>query len=304
MLSEKIRDLRRKSGLSQEELAEKLDVSRQAVSKWETGAAVPVPEKLVELSDFFGVTLDFLMRENSPKSAGEKISGNFIDSEVLDNRENPEEIPLKREIPPAKNRKTVGSALIGSAVWLSAFVGIAFLFGQRDEIAGSSAINISLNGTGIAVIIAAACAVIGIILLASSKFGRYFMKIKTVSVIALFSASAALIIGFVIKTLIDREKFTQSELYTIPFGLHVVLNALLLIFPAVILAAVAVFILKKTRVLAICGGVFAVVAVGVALFSGNFSDGLIYAVPAALSAVVCGIFAVISIISKKRLSKT
>lgn len=172
MLSEKIRELRRKSGLSQEELAEKLDVSRQAVSKWETGAAVPVPEKLVELSDFFGVTLDFLMRENSAGNINEKTGENFIDSENSDNRENTEEIPLKNENSEFKNRKAIGSALIGLAVGIAVPVGLAFLFGQRDEFIGSSAINISLNGLGIAVVIAAACAVAGIILLISSKFGR------------------------------------------------------------------------------------------------------------------------------------
>ncbi|MDE6728885.1 MAG: helix-turn-helix domain-containing protein, partial [Oscillospiraceae bacterium] len=62
MLSEKIRALRKKSGLSQEELAERLDVSRQAVSKWELGSAVPTADKLVDIADFFGVSLDYLMR--------------------------------------------------------------------------------------------------------------------------------------------------------------------------------------------------------------------------------------------------
>ena len=47
MLSEKIRALRRRAGLSQEELAETVGVSRQAVSKWESGASVPELDKLV-----------------------------------------------------------------------------------------------------------------------------------------------------------------------------------------------------------------------------------------------------------------
>ena len=46
MLSENIHALRRKSGLSQERLAEKIGVSRQAISKWETGAATPELDKL------------------------------------------------------------------------------------------------------------------------------------------------------------------------------------------------------------------------------------------------------------------
>ena len=49
-LCEKLYELRRAAGLSQEELAERLNVSRQAVSKWESGAAQPELSKLVELS--------------------------------------------------------------------------------------------------------------------------------------------------------------------------------------------------------------------------------------------------------------
>ncbi|MCM1148766.1 MAG: helix-turn-helix domain-containing protein [Butyricicoccus sp.] len=65
MLSEKIYELRRKSGMSQEALAEKIGVSRQAVSKWETGAATPELDKLRALCACFGVTLDELTGEDT-----------------------------------------------------------------------------------------------------------------------------------------------------------------------------------------------------------------------------------------------
>ncbi len=60
-LGENIYNLRKAKNLSQEELAEKLEVSRQSVSKWETDAAVPDLDKLIKLSDLFGVTLDCLV---------------------------------------------------------------------------------------------------------------------------------------------------------------------------------------------------------------------------------------------------
>ena len=60
----KITDYRKKCGLSQETLAEKIGVSRQAVSKWETGDALPEITKLKSLADCFGVTVDFLLDEN------------------------------------------------------------------------------------------------------------------------------------------------------------------------------------------------------------------------------------------------
>ncbi len=62
-LYEKITLYRKKNGLSQEELAEKIGVSRQAVSKWETGDALPEITKLKALADTFNVTVDFLLDE-------------------------------------------------------------------------------------------------------------------------------------------------------------------------------------------------------------------------------------------------
>ncbi len=62
-LHEKIISLRKRNGLSQEGLAEKIGVSRQAVSKWETGEALPEVTKLKALAETFGVTVDFLLDE-------------------------------------------------------------------------------------------------------------------------------------------------------------------------------------------------------------------------------------------------
>lgn len=65
MLSEKIYTLRRKSGLSQEQLAEIIGVSRQAISKWEGGLSLPESEKLIAISEYFHVTLDYLLKEDA-----------------------------------------------------------------------------------------------------------------------------------------------------------------------------------------------------------------------------------------------
>ena len=61
--SEKLLHKRRQLGLSQEALAEKVDVSRQAVSRWELGTAMPDAAKLLALSDLFGVSVDVLLRD-------------------------------------------------------------------------------------------------------------------------------------------------------------------------------------------------------------------------------------------------
>lgn len=65
-IGEKIYLLRKQYGLSQEALAEKLGVTRQAVSKWESGTSVPELETVVALSKTFGVTTDYLLSIDSP----------------------------------------------------------------------------------------------------------------------------------------------------------------------------------------------------------------------------------------------
>ena len=62
-LSEKLVSLRKKNGLSQEELAERLDVSRQAISRWEGGAALPDASNILRLSKIFGVSTDYLLND-------------------------------------------------------------------------------------------------------------------------------------------------------------------------------------------------------------------------------------------------
>ncbi len=63
ILADKICMLRKKSGWSQEELAEKMNVTRQAVSKWESAQSIPDVEKILMMSRLFGVTTDYLMKE-------------------------------------------------------------------------------------------------------------------------------------------------------------------------------------------------------------------------------------------------
>ncbi len=62
--SEKLLTLRKAKGMTQEQLAEKLDVSRQSISKWESGQAVPELEKIIALSTIFDVTTDYLLKSS------------------------------------------------------------------------------------------------------------------------------------------------------------------------------------------------------------------------------------------------
>ena len=68
---EKLAKLRREKRYTQEQLAEQLGVSRQAISRWESDMAFPETEKLIRLSDLYGCTVDYMLKENVPIS-GEK----------------------------------------------------------------------------------------------------------------------------------------------------------------------------------------------------------------------------------------
>lgn len=74
-LSEKILYCRKRAGLSQEALAAKLCLSRQSVSKWETGESKPEMAKLAALSAALGVSVDWLLSEDEPEKAHEAAGG-------------------------------------------------------------------------------------------------------------------------------------------------------------------------------------------------------------------------------------
>lgn len=78
--SEKLLTLRKANNLTQEQLAKKLDVSRQSVSKWESGQATPELEKIVAISAIFDVTTDYLLKSS-------EIDDLSVKTEVLEKQQ-------------------------------------------------------------------------------------------------------------------------------------------------------------------------------------------------------------------------
>lgn len=76
--AEKLMELRRQRGWSQEELGDKLGVTRQTVSKWELGSTTPEMEKLAAISDLFGITTDELIKGKAPESSNPEESNIFF----------------------------------------------------------------------------------------------------------------------------------------------------------------------------------------------------------------------------------
>ena len=79
--NEKLLSLRKRKGLSQEELGMELQVSRQTISKWEAGQSYPDFQRLVLLSDYFNLTLDELVKDIDVQDVDERVASIYLDIE-------------------------------------------------------------------------------------------------------------------------------------------------------------------------------------------------------------------------------
>ncbi|WP_242974325.1 helix-turn-helix domain-containing protein [Lacrimispora amygdalina] len=77
--SDKLQIIRKSKGITQEELAEKLNVSRQAVTKWESGMVYPDIMNLIQLSELFHITVDYLVKDNQCSKSMESAYDNDMD---------------------------------------------------------------------------------------------------------------------------------------------------------------------------------------------------------------------------------
>ena len=84
-VADRIQSLRKSKGISQEQLADDLGVSRQAVSKWESEQSTPDMDKIVLMSDYFEVTTDYILKgiEPVPVQLDHTTVGDVLDKKVL-----------------------------------------------------------------------------------------------------------------------------------------------------------------------------------------------------------------------------
>lgn len=116
--SEKLLALRKANDLTQEQLAEKLDVSRQSISKWESGQAVPELEKIVALSAVFDVTTDYLLKSS-------EIDDLSVKTEMLEKQQ--QQILIREQ----KRRQILECVAYSVAVYLiffAVYLIVRFLF--------------------------------------------------------------------------------------------------------------------------------------------------------------------------------
>ena len=89
LLSEKIMSLRKRNGWSQEELAQQLGISRQSVSKWESMASMPDIQKIMAMSELFGVSTDYLLKDELEELPATAIATDYAASSVQSGSSDP-----------------------------------------------------------------------------------------------------------------------------------------------------------------------------------------------------------------------
>ncbi len=161
ILADKILTLRKNIGWSQEELAEKMNVSRQSISKWESAAAIPDINRILEMAKLFGVTTDYLLKDDIENTE-------YTDTDETDNRNR---VSLQEVNDFLKNKASNGRRIalgvmlcILSPVLLILFSGMT----ETGWLPQGAAI-----GVGVVVLLLMIAAAVAIFIIAGERMKRY-----------------------------------------------------------------------------------------------------------------------------------
>ena len=168
ILADKIIDLRKKNGWSQEELAEQLGVSRQSISKWESAQSVPDMNRILAMSRLFGVSTDYLLKDELEPERDERISTESL----------PEESALRRvEMEEANaflETRAMAAKRIALGVLFCIFSPIVLIILSAGQDAGQLAMTESqASGIGLVVLILFICAALPLFLTAGIRLSRF-----------------------------------------------------------------------------------------------------------------------------------
>jgi len=152
MLSERIYQFRRKNGLSQEQLAERIGVSRQAISKWESGTSTPELEKLLALSKCFNITLDELVKDEASNQ------------ETSETPQKSEKDAVSKTV---EMKAGVVLCLIGAICLILSGIMMVTSPSAADQLNAASTITIS--GSGVLLILCVLSMVVGFVLILRKK---------------------------------------------------------------------------------------------------------------------------------------
>ena len=245
ILAEKIIKLRKENGWSQEDLAMRMDVSRQSVSKWESMSSIPDLDKIVKLSKLFGVSTDYLLKDHMEEDAGPELTVDYPDNDFKKIHVTLEEANTYMELMESASKKIAGgvAACIFSPVLLILMAGYS-----EDGLPGLSENMAAGLGTAILLLIIAVAVMVFIT--TGMKLGKY---------------------DFLEKELLDLEYGvagiveTKKENYGDTHKMHIAAGVGLCIASVVPILLAAAFTEKDSVFITMTGLLLTMVAAGVFL---------------------------------------
>lgn len=172
ILADKIMNLRKKAGWSQEELAHQLGVSRQAVSKWESGGSIPDLDKILRLSELFEVSTDYLLRDDVepeiPSPEPEPVSAPDIPQPPV------QRITLEQANAYLDTAKAVaGKIALGVALCILSFTPLIYLGGLSSEEGRFTLPESLAGGVGLTIMLVMVAAAVALFLFFGSRLSPY-----------------------------------------------------------------------------------------------------------------------------------
>lgn len=174
ILADKITELRKKRGWSQEQLAEQLDVSRQSVSKWESAMSVPDMDKIIKMSNIFGVSTDYLLKDEMESiTPAENIdhdeNGVFVSFETANTY-----LELVYQ--------TAGKTALAVMILVLCPIPLILLGGLSTSVSGFFLTENMAGGLGIAILLLMVAAAVTVLILNNMKLEKYeFLENEQIS---------------------------------------------------------------------------------------------------------------------------
>ncbi len=201
ILADKIMNLRKQQGMSQEELAHQLGISRQSVSKWESGASIPDLDKILKLSDLFGVSTDYLLKDEIEEISYSESSASLdenIDSEIVKSVSIEEANAFMDLYERVSKKIALGVTLcVLSPIFIILAGGLCSFAGMED-----TASEDFLCGIGVAVLLS-------IIAVAVSLFIRYGMQLDKYE----YMEKEKLALQYGVQGIVEKKKEEYEETF-------------------------------------------------------------------------------------------
>ena len=259
ILADKITDLRKKNGWSQEELANQLGVSRQAVSKWESASSIPDLDKIVKMSTIFGVSTDYLLKDSLEE---ERDTEEILECNTAEFGMDEKAIQMiSMETANAYLdllRNASSKIALGVLLCILSPIMLIGLTGMSDKKAGQILSGEAAVGIGMTILLLMVAAAVAIFIIYGRKMEAYdFLEEEPIE------------LAYGVKGLVEKEKLGYEAVHSRNLVLGIVL-CILSAVPIMVLAAS-----EKNEMLIILGVILCLIFVSIGVYL-LVSTGIIY----------------------------